>query len=30
MSCSAPGICGAGGYYTDSANHQQPFVVSEG
>jgi hypothetical protein len=30
VSCSAPGICGAGGYYTDSANHQQPFVVSEG
>jgi hypothetical protein len=29
VSCSAAGYCGAGGYYTDGAKHQQAFVVSE-
>lgn len=27
VSCSAPGNCGAGGWYTDSHGHQQAFVV---
>ena len=29
VSCAAPGDCGAGGYYTDSSDRQQPFVVSQ-
>lgn len=29
VSCSSPGNCSAGGWYTDSADHPQPFVVSE-
>jgi hypothetical protein len=30
VSCASPGNCGAGGYYTDAAGHEQPFVVREG
>jgi len=29
VSCSAAGDCGAGGYYTDSAGHEQALVVTE-
>ena len=29
VSCAAPGDCGAGGYYTDALDRQQPFVVSQ-
>ena len=29
LSCGSPGNCAAGGFYTDSAGHEQPFVVSE-
>ena len=29
VSCSAPGDCGAGGYYTDAAGHVQAFVATE-
>lgn len=29
ISCSAPGDCGAGGFYTDAAGNQQAFVVTE-
>ena len=29
VSCSSPGNCSAGGWYTDSADHPQPFVLSE-
>jgi hypothetical protein len=29
VSCTAPGDCGAGGYYTVKGGHQQAFVVSE-
>jgi hypothetical protein len=29
VSCGSAGNCGAGGWYTDSADHVQPFVVSE-
>jgi hypothetical protein len=29
VSCSAPGDCGAGGYYTDSGQTSQAFVVTE-
>jgi hypothetical protein len=29
LSCGSPGNCAAGGYYTDSAGREQPFVVSE-
>jgi hypothetical protein len=29
VSCTAPGTCGAGGYYTDSSGHRQAFVVTE-
>ncbi|HEY1918233.1 MAG TPA: hypothetical protein VGH27_21880 [Streptosporangiaceae bacterium] len=29
VACSAPGTCGAGGYYTDSSGHRQAFVVTE-
>jgi len=29
VSCAAAGVCSAGGYYTDSANHQQAFVAGE-
>jgi hypothetical protein len=30
VSCPAPGVCGAGGYYVDKNGHQQAFVVNEG
>ncbi len=30
ISCPAPGVCGAGGYYNDKNSHQQAFVVNEG
>jgi hypothetical protein len=29
VSCSAPGTCAAGGYYTDSSGDRQAFVVTE-
>ncbi|HET7015330.1 MAG TPA: hypothetical protein VFI65_15535 [Streptosporangiaceae bacterium] len=29
VSCSAPGSCGAGGFYVDRARHTQAFVLSE-
>jgi len=29
VSCASAGNCSAGGYYTDGANEEQPFVVSE-
>jgi hypothetical protein len=29
ISCPAPGDCGAGGYYDDSAGHLQVFVVNQ-
>ena len=29
VSCGAAGTCSAGGFYTDSSNHQQAFVVSQ-
>ena len=29
VSCAAPGRCGEGGSYADSAGHAQVFVVSE-
>lgn len=29
VSCTAPGDCGAGGYYTDASGNQQAFVVTE-
>ena len=29
ISCSSPGNCGAGGFYTDSAGHQQVWVANE-
>jgi hypothetical protein len=29
VSCHSAGNCSAGGYYTDSSDHQQAFVVSE-
>jgi hypothetical protein len=29
VSCGLAGNCGAGGFYTDGAGHQQAFVVSE-
>jgi hypothetical protein len=29
VSCSSGGNCSAGGWYTDSADHVQPFVVNE-
>jgi hypothetical protein len=29
VSCGSAGNCAAGGYYTDSANHEQAFVASE-
>jgi hypothetical protein len=29
VSCSLAGNCGAGGWYTDSADHGQAFGVSE-
>src|SRR5215472_12016582 len=29
VSCSSPGNCSAGGFYTDSAGGNQAFVVSE-
>ncbi len=29
ISCTSPGDCGAGGYYTDARNRVQAFVVSE-
>lgn len=29
VSCSAPGDCGAGGFYTDASGNQQAFVVTE-
>ena len=29
VSCTAPGDCGAGGYYTDAAGNQQAFVATE-
>jgi hypothetical protein len=29
VSCHSAGNCSAGGYYTDSADHQQAFAVSE-
>jgi hypothetical protein len=29
VSCSSAGNCSAGGWYTDSSDHVQPFVVSE-
>ena len=29
VSCPRPGNCGAGGWYTDSAGHQQAFVASQ-
>ena len=28
VSCATPGNCSAGGYYRDSANHVQAFVVT--
>ncbi|HXZ82864.1 MAG TPA: hypothetical protein VED84_03825 [Acidimicrobiales bacterium] len=30
ISCPPDGNCVAGGYYTDSSNHQQAFVVNDG
>jgi hypothetical protein len=29
VSCPSAGNCSAGGYYTDSSDHQQAFVISE-
>ena len=29
VSCTTPGNCSAGGYYTDSTAHQQAFVVTQ-
>jgi hypothetical protein len=29
LSCTAPGVCGAGGFYLDAAFNQQAFVVNE-
>jgi hypothetical protein len=29
LSCGSPGTCAVGGYYTDSAGHQQAFVAAE-
>jgi hypothetical protein len=29
VSCTAPGDCSAGGYYTDSSGHQQALVVTQ-
>jgi hypothetical protein len=29
VSCAAAGTCSAGGFYTESSNHQQAFVVSQ-
>jgi hypothetical protein len=29
VSCASVGICSAGGYYSDSADHRQAFVVNE-
>jgi hypothetical protein len=29
VSCRSAGNCSAGGWYTDSSDHIQPFVVSE-
>jgi hypothetical protein len=29
VSCASSGNCGAGGYYTDSSDHRQAFVVSQ-
>jgi len=29
LSCSSAGNCSAGGWYTDSSDHTQPFVVDE-
>jgi len=29
VSCATPGNCSAGGYYTDGADHQQAFVVTQ-
>jgi hypothetical protein len=29
LSCSSPGNCSAGGYYSDASGHQQVFVVDE-
>jgi hypothetical protein len=29
VSCSSAGNCSAGGWYTDSTDHVQPFVVSD-
>jgi hypothetical protein len=29
VSCASPGNCGAGGFYTDGAGHQQVWVSNE-
>jgi hypothetical protein len=29
VSCAAAGVCSAGGFYSDPANHEQAFVVNE-